>query len=368
MAGGGIKINNNSIRGGADGITYTPRIGADGLLYFDPNRRGYNSIGGFVIKGEDGRDGVDGLPGRDGAKGEKGATGAKLVAMVPDPANTGDGNKYTMYFDDGTVAEFVAPRGEKGDQGEKGEKGDPGEKGEKGADGKDAEIIPTLEGNEPDKAPSVQAVNEGLAGKVSSRTPPTNHSYAYGVNSKGENTVYKISQHGTAGDIVKYDKPTVAAANGMVVIGTFGAAVPVEPYQVANKKYVDDTAAAIRAELGSQIVLEEVEYSDIDGGFLVPGSVWPHACITEAKIVVTDWTTGEETIAAPVSMWFYSGDLYDSERQKLGECNISFDSDGCFYFEMPTGTKCIELNRAVSIDGTTQYGTPSGKCVFQKGV
>ena len=118
MAGGGIKINNNSIRGGADGITYTPRFGADGLLYFDPNRRGYNSIGGFVIKGKDGRDGANGLPGRDGAKGEKGATGAKLVAMVPDPANTGDGNKYTMYFDDGTVAEFVAPRGEKGGTGE----------------------------------------------------------------------------------------------------------------------------------------------------------------------------------------------------------------------------------------------------------
>lgn len=40
MAGGGIKVNNNSIRGGADGATFIPHIDGNGNLYWT-NDKGY---------------------------------------------------------------------------------------------------------------------------------------------------------------------------------------------------------------------------------------------------------------------------------------------------------------------------------------
>ena len=95
----------------------------------------------------------------------------------------------------------------------------------------------------------IASVERKFDGKVDAMTPPTRHNYAYTVDANGENKLNKLSQHGVAGDIVKYDKPTVAAANGMVVTGTFGVAVPVEPYQAANKKYVDDTNNGIKLVL-----------------------------------------------------------------------------------------------------------------------
>lgn len=328
MAGGGIKINNNSIRGGADGITYTPRIGADGLLYFDPNRRGYNSIGGFVIKGEDGRDGVDGLPGRDGAKGEKGATGAKLVEMVPDPANTGDGNKYTMHFDDGTVAEFVAPRGEKGDQGEKGEKGDPGEKGEKGADGKDAEIIPTLAGNEPDKAPSVQAVNEGLDRKLDKIETAYTYMRAYVVDKDGTAKMVSVTD-AVAGDVIVQRK-----VGGQIW-------VPEDPNyknSATSKKYVDDTAAAIRAELGKQVfTVSQGSYSHL--GWYVPNGALPNFYLETTLFEYSyevDGVYGENFAKANFTQLTFLGE----NNNVLGTENATPQT----FYKMPSGTVEIRSN------------------------
>lgn len=220
------------------------------------------------------------------------------------------------------------------------------------------ELAPTLADNDPDKAPSVKAVNDGLGGKVDKVTKSWR---IYGTGNGGVQTVFPFTEHATS----KTPNNTIPSyAYG----GILRTMTPILGTDAANKLYVDDTAAAIRAELSPQIKLVEVEYVDVNGGFIVPDDVFPNACLTEAKLVVTDWTTGEETIVAPVSIWFWSGDLYDDERKQLGELETSFDSDGCFYFEMPTGTKCIELNRAVSIEGNTKYGVPSGKCVFQKEV
>ena len=49
--------------------------------------------------------------------GLKGATGSKIVSTELIGQDEHGGNIYKQTFDDGTTAEFVAPKGEKGDSG-----------------------------------------------------------------------------------------------------------------------------------------------------------------------------------------------------------------------------------------------------------
>lgn len=100
-AGGGIKVNNTTIRGGADGATFVPSIDANGNLSWN-NNKGYPNPATIKIKGEDG---------------EKGDTGAKLVSQVLIGQDANGGNIYQQTFDDGTTATFTAPRGERGENG-----------------------------------------------------------------------------------------------------------------------------------------------------------------------------------------------------------------------------------------------------------
>ena len=103
MAGGGIKINNIKINGGADGATFIPSVSSDGVLSWT-NDKGYTNPTPVKIKGADGQDGDDG------------STGAKLVSQVLQGQDANGGNIYLQTFDDGTTATFTAPRGEKGDK------------------------------------------------------------------------------------------------------------------------------------------------------------------------------------------------------------------------------------------------------------
>lgn len=139
MAGGGIKQISNFIRGGADGITYTPEVRSDGKLYFVANKGGA-VIGGFNIKGADGADGISPsikngywwignmntnvkAEGKDGAKG---ADGGRIVSQEFYTEDESGGYVYKQTFDDGTVAYFTAPKGQQGIQGIQGERGDNG--------------------------------------------------------------------------------------------------------------------------------------------------------------------------------------------------------------------------------------------------
>lgn len=70
-----------------------------------------------------------------GDKGEKGATGAKIVSMVPKGTDVNGGNIYEMTFDDGKSFRFVTPKGNRGSRGDKGERGEQGPQGERGAAG-----------------------------------------------------------------------------------------------------------------------------------------------------------------------------------------------------------------------------------------
>lgn len=119
MAGGGIKINNIKVSGGADGKTPIFKIEGENLYNSYDNGSTWNIIGKVVgANGQDGRDGVDG---KDGVDGEKGATGAKLVSQVFYGKTSDGDNVYKQTFDDGTTTFWTAPKGDKGDKGDKGE-------------------------------------------------------------------------------------------------------------------------------------------------------------------------------------------------------------------------------------------------------
>ena len=104
MAGGGIKVNNINLSGGADGATFVPSIDKDGFLSWS-NNKGYTNPATVKVRGEDG------------------ATGAKLVSQVLKGQDANGGNIYEQTFDDGTKATFIAPKGEDGKQGPKGDVG-----------------------------------------------------------------------------------------------------------------------------------------------------------------------------------------------------------------------------------------------------
>lgn len=74
-AGGGIKINNVKINGGADGATFTPMVDAEGNLSWS-NNKGYTNPATVNIKGLKGDKGEKGDKGLQGAQGIQGATGA----------------------------------------------------------------------------------------------------------------------------------------------------------------------------------------------------------------------------------------------------------------------------------------------------
>ena len=104
MAGGGIKISNIKINGGADGRTPIFKIEGEYL---------YNSYDNGTTWKE-----IDKVVGTNGKDGADGKTGAKLVSQVLQGQDAQGGNIYKQTFDDGTVAYFTAPRGEQGIAGE----------------------------------------------------------------------------------------------------------------------------------------------------------------------------------------------------------------------------------------------------------
>ena len=105
MAGGGIKQNFITVRGGADGRTPIFNITDGNLAYSYDEGSTWFSLGKVV--------GKDGLDGKDGATG---ATGAKVVSM--NLVNTlPEGNEYEMVFDDNSRYRFVALKGDKGETG-----------------------------------------------------------------------------------------------------------------------------------------------------------------------------------------------------------------------------------------------------------
>ena len=99
MAGGGVKINNIKVIGGANGKT--PRVKIEGTnLYVSYDNQTWTDMGRVV-----------------GANGQDGATGAKIVSQNLVMIDSNGGYVYKQKFDDGTETTFTAPKGEKGNAG-----------------------------------------------------------------------------------------------------------------------------------------------------------------------------------------------------------------------------------------------------------
>lgn len=113
MAGGGIKISNIKVNGGADGATFIPSVSSDGVLSWT-NNKGYTNPTSVNIKGKDGKDGKDGV------------NGANIVSTILQGQDANGGNIYKQTFSNGATANFTAPRGAMGKTGAKGDKGDSG--------------------------------------------------------------------------------------------------------------------------------------------------------------------------------------------------------------------------------------------------
>lgn len=118
MAGGGIKVNNITVSGGADGKTPVFKI-EDGKLFNSYN----NGVSWYElgqVKGADGKDGVDGVngvDGEDGPRGLQGERGSTLIGMEFQGTDEQGGNVYLMTFSDGLTVEFTAPKGDDGSSG-----------------------------------------------------------------------------------------------------------------------------------------------------------------------------------------------------------------------------------------------------------
>jgi hypothetical protein len=101
MAGGGVKVTNTKIIGGADGATFVPSVNSNGDLSWT-NNKGYSNPVTVNIKGPKGADGKN---------------GAKLVSQVLVGQDAKGGNIYRQTFDDGSTFEFTAPKGDAGSGG-----------------------------------------------------------------------------------------------------------------------------------------------------------------------------------------------------------------------------------------------------------
>ena len=104
------------------------------------------------------------------------------------------------------------------------------------------ELVNSLIGGETNKAPSVAAVNEGLAGKLDATLPSeVTTEYAYMISPYGNSIRRMSGVENTQGNIPSYRR--VDETNRGDQGGTINVTTPKYPYNAANMKYVDDGLA-----------------------------------------------------------------------------------------------------------------------------
>ena len=200
-----------------------------------------------------------------------------------------------------------------------------------------AEIVNTLENNETDKAPSVAAVNEGLAGKLDKVTHPKDgKSYVYALNYDGTNKVFQTSLNATAGNIAMYGATSNTGKS--VCKGTIGVAEPVEPYQAANKMYVDEKVDAITSQLGGFIGTKTVYGDRAEGGFPVPDNAYPTVYLSDPTFAAIN-ADGESVYTGRATKL-----IFKNGNDVLGTEDITDYTNPSCFVTLPEGTNTIALN------------------------
>ena len=118
--------------------------------------------------------------------------------------------------------------------------------------------------------------------------------------------------------------------------GFLQTTTPVNPYNCANKKYVDDTTAAIRAELGKQVfTVSQGQYGSV--AWLVPNGALPNFYLETTLFeysYAVDGVYGENFAKAN----FTELTFYDENDNVLDTKPATSQT----FYEMPSGTAKIE--------------------------
>ena len=160
-----------------------------------------------------------GFQGIQGEKGDKGDVATIQVGAV----TTGEPNTEAKVENTGTsgnaVLNFTIPKGDKGDKGEKGDKGDRGTKIT--VDGVEQE---TWEANS----------------KLDKNTNKTQYHQIYMKENNGTNVMANIGHYNQNNSVPRYALASLETVGEFDYGATISVSNPQQPYQAANKKYVDD--------------------------------------------------------------------------------------------------------------------------------
>lgn len=176
-----------------------------------------------------------------------------------------------------------------------------------------------LSGNDTDKAPSVAAVNDGLAGKVDASGQGITIVTAYGRDTKDNQihigvsekassaTAYRtvvvprfVSTTDTSGDYLDSKNPA-----------TVNVCLPGKPYNCAPKKYVDDITAPLKrdvaniqaAALGKIYTTQEYWVSSVS--FDILEGTLPNFYCGDITIYFNSWDGSETASALAETITFY---------------------------------------------------------------
>ena len=198
------------------------------------------------------------------------------------------------------------------------------------------ELAESLSGNDTDKAPSVKAVNEGLAGKVDATSTLM---LLYGTDIDGNQTQIPYGNNVQSARIVQR-------------LHSGNINVPLEPSADAHatsKKYVDGEIDKVREEVGGtgiEMVVQECGYDFGDGWMVPEGALLNfHVLSTEFTYSWTNYDTDESGVATGN---FYNLYFIDEDGNYTGPEPVQSHS----YCTMPQGTRQIvsDLNDMLNND------------------
>lgn len=211
-------------------------------------------------------------------------------------------------------------------------------------------LVQTLTNNEIDKAPSVKAVNDGLAGKVDK---PSNSlsavQWVFGQDRKGNPNALAAETGNTRWHLARYLDPddTVATVDKK---GALAVTMPRKPFHAANMRYVDnkcrDLEHGVYNAIGVQYIFVEDESDTLSPS--VPQNAMRFACIESVGYAVAYAEDGTEigSVDVRVTANYAPVDttnlpvFVDMGDSLLLSYDVDYAPTGTFYVKV-TGRKII---------------------------